>query len=227
LRHLIAAAPRQLSRVKESKARLVTKRLSHPRPKRGLVIERLSPAPARPLNQVFHEWWRRLQNSSVARAEFHRALREGELVASLYQEGKELRAIGRSFWRRARLEFDREEPLIVVVMLGDVPQQGRFYVSPAPRRTRTRQRRASPPPAPVAPVRLKHAGGRSPSFKSKEQITQLQGERSRYENEHPNALKKDVDAHLQKWAEVNLGVKASLDTIRDYSTREKGKTSFS
>jgi hypothetical protein len=183
------------------------------------MTKRLSPALARPLNQVFHEWWRRLQDPSVACAEFHRALRKGELVASYQEEGKQLRAIGRSYWRRARLEFDHEEPLVVVVMLDDAPQQGSFYISPA---TRLVKRRAPSPPAPVQP--LKHAGGRPPSFTSK-QIPRLQGERSRYEQEHPGADMTVVDAHLYKWAKDELGIKSppSLPTIRAFSTGKKNK----
>jgi hypothetical protein len=95
------------------------------------VTQRFLPAPdLRPLSVAITERWQRLQNSNVALAEFHRALREGDLVAWLYQEGKELRAIGRSYWRRARLEFDRE--LVLTIMLGDAPQPGRFYVSAVP-----------------------------------------------------------------------------------------------
>jgi hypothetical protein len=208
------------------------------------------PPQRRPLNQVFYEWWRRLQNPSVARAEFHRALREGELVASLYQEGKELRALGRSYWQRARLEFDREEPLVVVVMLGDVPQPGSFYVSPAPRRPALDNGdRAAPASGHAAgqsaakgvgaslaasaglaaglgsasaQAQRKHAGGRSPSFTSK-QVRKLQKEQRHYKKDNPNALEKDVEQHLQDWAKDKLKVIASFRTIRDAIKNGKRK----
>jgi hypothetical protein len=174
------------------------------------------PAVTRPLNEVFHEWWRRLQSSSVAREEFHRALRKGELVASLYQEGKGLRALGRSYWRRARPEFDREEPLVVVVMQGDVPQQGSFYVSPTPQLA---QRRALRRPA---PVQLKHAGGRPPSF-TPEQTDKLQEEQRSYERVHPSEPKKDVEQHLQNWAGDKFGVTCCPGTIRKYMAATHNK----
>jgi hypothetical protein len=172
----------------------------------------------RPLNVVFDEWWRRLQDPNVACAEFNRALLAGDLVASLYQEGKGPQRLARSYWRQAHLEFDRNGNVKVHPLQGDALQQGIFYISPAPHRD---QRHASPAP-PAGPAQPKHAGGRPPAFTPK-QLGQLRNERARYEKANPGAFIKDVDGHLVRWAKDTLDVIASLDTIRTHSTTAKKK----
>jgi hypothetical protein len=83
-----------------------------------------------PLNQVFGQWWKRLGDRTLALAEFRRALLERRLVAVRYEEGKPLRMEPPTYWRKARLEFDRKEPLCVEVVEGDgVPIQADFYIS--------------------------------------------------------------------------------------------------
>jgi hypothetical protein len=78
----------------------------------------------------------------------------------------------------------------------------------------------------TAPVKVRiktksGAGGRPPSFKSK-QIGELQKEQRDYEKDHSNAPKKDVEQHLQNWAK-RKGITTSLGTIRKYMAPTKNK----
>jgi hypothetical protein len=81
-----------------------------------------------PLPVVYNRWWRRFNNQGFALAEFNRALRLGELVATQQQEDMAPRELPTSYWRAARVVFDRDDPLTVVVVEGDKPAPGIFYV---------------------------------------------------------------------------------------------------
>jgi hypothetical protein len=76
-------------------------------------------ASCQPLNQAFRKWWDRLQDPTLALEAFNAALLAGKLVALRCDEGKPPCVMPATYWRKARVAFDREEPWFVVVMEGD------------------------------------------------------------------------------------------------------------
>jgi hypothetical protein len=88
------------------------------KPIRGLPLD------ARPLNSVLHEWWRRLQDPALTLVQFRQALIEERLVA-WNDEGM----VPSDYWEKARFEFDRKEPLSVIVVVDGEEVRAKFYVS--------------------------------------------------------------------------------------------------
>jgi hypothetical protein len=86
-------------------------------------------ASCQPLNQAFQKWWKRLRDPTLALEAFNAALLAGKLIALRRDEGKPLRVVSAtSYWRRARVVFDREEPLVVVVVEGGSVVPSAFFI---------------------------------------------------------------------------------------------------
>ena len=81
---------------------------------------------ARPLDSVFAEWRRRLQDPVLALAEFNQAIASGQLVIERL-EGRRLHVIPRTGTRAVRVDFDSADTTMVTVFEGGAPKPAQFF----------------------------------------------------------------------------------------------------